>query len=196
MIEDIKKYIKNPENPENNYQLGRLYENIGQTASAVSYYLRTSERTNIELLQYECLIRCSICFDKQGSRNFTVKGLLQNALSLLPNRPEAYYLLARFHEKESKDGHWNDCYTISSIGCTVSGYNIPPLRTDVDYPGSYGILFQKAVSAWWCGLCEESKDLFKILYKEYKLNSTFRTAVINNLNFLKVNLEELETNNV
>ena len=182
----IKNYINDTENPENNYELALYYEKIGQTASALSYYLRTAERTKDELLQYECLIRSSICFNKQGTRNFTVKGLLQHALAMQPKRPEAYYLLSRFYERENKDGSWQDCYTISSIGHRVADFDSPPLRTNVDYPGSYAVIFQKAVSAWWCGLCEESKEIFKDLYKNYDLNKDFKQLVLNNLIFLKV----------
>lgn len=189
LLKLIYKYVEEPENPENNYALGLYYEKIGQTASALSYYLRTAERTKDDLLQYECLIRSSICFDKQGARNFTVKGLLQHALAMQPNRPEGYYLLSRFYEKENKDGSWQDCYTTASIGCKVSDKNPTPLRTSVDYPGYYALLFQKAMSAWWCGLCEESRDLFKKLYSDYDLDNNFKQSVINNLNFLKVKYE-------
>lgn len=183
-------YVQDPENPENNYKLGLYYEKIGQTATALSYFLRTAERTKDELLQYECLIRSAACFDKQGARNFTVKGLLQHALTIKPKRPEGYYLLSRFYEKENKDGSWHDCYTISSIGCSIlDKQDNPPLRTNVDYPGYYALLFQKAMSAWHCGLCEESRDLFKDLYYNYNLDDNFKQSVINNLNFLKVKYE-------
>ena len=61
--------------------------------SAVSYYLRAAERTDEILLKYESLIRAALCFERQGSRNFTVKGLIQHAISTCPTRPEAYFYL-------------------------------------------------------------------------------------------------------
>ena len=164
-------YIQNTELAENNYNLASYYENIGQTASAVSYYLRTAERTQNKLLQYECLLRASSCFDKQGSRNFTVKGLLQNAISILPKRPEAYYLLAKFYSKENKDGCWNDCYLISTIAENIVDKDFVPLNNDVSYTGFYGILYYKALSSWWCGLCGESKKLFTKLLIDYELSN-------------------------
>jgi tetratricopeptide (TPR) repeat protein len=166
----LYEYIQNTELAENNYNLATYYENIGQTASAVSYYLRTAERTQDKLLQYECLLRGSICFDKQGSRNFTVKGLLQNAISILPKRPEAYYLLAKFYSKENKDGCWNDCYLISTIAENIIESDGKPLNNSVSYPGFCGILFYKAISSWWCGLCGESKKMFTNLLTDYDLN--------------------------
>jgi hypothetical protein len=167
----LYEYIQNTELAENNYNLASYYENIGQTASAVSYYLRTAERTQDKVLQYECLLRASICFDKQGSRNFTVKGLLQNAISILPKRPEAYYLLAKFYSKENKDGCWNDCYLISTIAESVVDRDCDSLNNDVSYTGFYGILYYKALSSWWCGLCGESKKLFTKLLIDYDLSN-------------------------
>lgn len=177
----IQNFVDDSENPENNYELATYYENIGQLASAISYYLRTAERTSDKNLQYECLIRASICFDSQGARNFTVKGLLQHAVSILPTRPEAYYHLSRFYEKENNDGKWNDSYMIASIGQEVCNHNSPPLRSSLNYPPKYGILFQKAVSSWWCGLCEESKNIFLDLKNNYNLSKEFLDVVNSNL---------------
>ena len=177
----LNAYVMNPQDVENNFALGFYYDTIGQTASALSYYLRCAERTPDDLLKYECLIRGSMCFDKQGTRGFTVKGLLQHAVSILPKRPEAYYLLSRFFEKDTKDGHWNDGYMISSIGQKVCDFDSLPLRTNVEYPGNYGILYQKAVTSWWCGLCDESKNLFQDLLDNYELNEIHKKSVIENL---------------
>ena len=165
-------FILDSQNPEKNYNLADYYENIGQTASAISYYLRTAERTQDKLLQYECLLRASICFDKQGSRNFTVKGLLQNSIAILPKRPEAYYLLAKFYSKENKNGCWNDCYLISTIAEDIVDKDCKSLNSDVSYPGFYGILYYKALSGWWCGLCGESKKLFTKLLIDYNLSES------------------------
>ena len=70
---------------------------------------------------------------------------------------------------------------LSSIGLSVCDFDLPKLPIQVDYPGKYGLLFEKAVSSWWCGLCEESKDLFKELLINYDLDDLHRTAVISNL---------------
>jgi hypothetical protein len=189
----LTKYISNPEDFESNFLLADYYEHIGQTASAMSYYLRSAERAEEQLVQYECLLRAAICFDKQGTRNFTVKGLLLHALATCPQRPEAYYLMSLFYEKDNKDGSWNDSYTISSIGLNVSDLNPPPLRTDVGYPGEYGLLFQKAKSGWWCGLCEESKNLLLDLLENYEMTNQIRESVIENLKRLNVNVKPFET---
>jgi hypothetical protein len=192
-IEKIKKllyeFVDAPTNAENNFQIALEYDIIGHTASAISYYLRSAERTDLVELKYECLIRASMCFARQGSRNFTVKGLLQHAVSILPRRPEAYYLLSRFYENEKNDGHWNDCYMIASIGEIVADINSKPLRTVIDYPGKYAIRFQKALSSWHCGLCDESRDLFRELLKDPLVSDNFKNVIIGNLKWMKAYFE-------
>lgn len=179
----INIFIENPDDPVANFNLGLFYEQIGQLASAVSYYLRTAERTYHVPLVYESVIRAAICFDKQGTRNYTVKGMLQHAVSLEPTRPEGYYLLSRYYEKKEE---WSESYMIASIGDKVCKYDHPSLHTFVDYPGDYGILFQKSVASWWCGLCDESRGILMHLRYNYKMDDAHRGAVDFNLNRLGI----------
>lgn len=183
IINLLENFIHDPADPENNFALALYYNDINQSASAVSYYIRTAERTNDDLLKYECLLKAAQCFEKQGTRSFSVKGLLQHAIALIPTRPEAYFFLSRLHEIEKKEGDWFICYMLASTGLGVCNFDSPKLRTDVGYPGKYGLLFEKAVSSWWCGLCEESRTLFKDLLINYQLDDTHRAAVLKNLNF-------------
>ena len=183
-ISDLfKLYVNDPNNPENNFLLALAYESIGQTAAAISFYIRTAERTPEDLLKYESLIRASTCFDAQGTRGLSVRGLLQHAITILPTRPEAYYLLARYYERDTfkhqdKVEGWFNAYTYASIALEVCDFNLPALRTTIDYPGKYAILFEKAVTSWWCGLCEESRSIFKDLLKNYQMDSIHYQAVI------------------
>jgi SAM-dependent methyltransferase len=199
------QFIDEPENALLNFYLGLEYQNNGQTAAAVSFYLRAAERTNELLLRYECLLRSSICFDIQGSRGNSVIGLLQHAVSILPNRPEAYYLLSKYYEKAEK---WFDGYMIASIGVSISFTGLGSLRTGVGYPGYYGLLFEKAVLGWWCGLCSESLEILKNLSHSYIMDEDHKAAVINNLknlggttkpdqflSYLKNKTDELESSN-
>jgi hypothetical protein len=188
MLELLKKYVYKPNDEENNFNLALHYDSLGQTASAVSFYIRTAERTQDDLLKYECLIKAALCFERQGTRKFSVKGLLQQAVAVQPKRPEGYYILSRFHEHNTaNEGRWLDSYTIASIGLSVADFdNLKPLRTPIDYPGRYGLIFQKAVVGWHCGLCEESKNLFIDLYDNYKMSDIFYNAVVNNLKNLNV----------
>ena len=173
--EMMNAYIGDPSNEYNNYILALWYDNIGQTAYAISYYIRSAERSDIPLYQYECLIRAALCFQK----------------SIMPKRPEAYFLLARYHERESTVESWVNCYTYASMALEVCDFDCGTLRTWVEYPGYFGMLFEKAVSGWWVGLCEESKNNFIELYQNHPLDETHKSAVVNNLKFMKANIPGL-----
>lgn len=184
----LHKFIQDPESPENNFYLGTYYDNLGQSASAVSYYLRTAERSQSDLIKYQCILRAGICFSTQGCRNTTVKGLYQHGLAIMPNRPEGYFLLSRFYEREE---NYHDAYLIASIGEKVAEQNPEPLILNVEYPGFYGILFEKAVASWWVGLCNESRDLLENLLENYEMDEIHTTAATNNLERLSETNKDL-----
>ena len=110
--------------------------------------------------------------------------MLQSAVALLPERPEGYFLLSRFYER---DGNYHDAYLISSIGLEVAYTDLPELPLPVDYPGTYGILFERAVSSWHTGLCDDSRKYFLDLRENYweQMDSIHKESVMNNLKFLK-----------
>jgi SAM-dependent methyltransferase len=179
----IKVFVQNPDDAVANYNLGMYYESIGHTASALSYFLRCAERSKTPEISYECLLRGSSCFERQGKRNLTVRGLLQHAVSMMPKRPEAYYLLSRFYEKEA---NWQDSYMIASIGENVCEEKPVSLHNPVDYPGAYAINFQKGVAAWWCGLAQESKEIFlRLLHDEKNIEMRFVNPSVSNLQMMK-----------
>jgi len=66
LIDLLNKFIANPDHVAHNLNLAIYYDTIGQTASAVSYYLRTAERTDQDIIKYQCVLRSGICFSKQG----------------------------------------------------------------------------------------------------------------------------------
>jgi tetratricopeptide (TPR) repeat protein len=180
----LEEYIQNPTNPDLNWNIALEYFNLGQTAAAVSFFIRCAERTDDILLQYECLLKTAECYRLQGGRSFTVEGLIKQAIALLPNQPEAYFILAEYYQQESK---WIDGYTFASIGETVAdAQNSQSLRTSTPYPGKYGLTFLKAVNGWWCGLTAESKKLLRDLAYYAPLNSLYKNACRNNFDILKL----------
>jgi GR25 family glycosyltransferase involved in LPS biosynthesis len=162
----LELYSLDTENPEHNFNLGVWYENQGHTAPALSYFLRCAER-GLESdpdLSYEALIRGSSCYFKQGTRDGSGRGMLWQAQMFLPKRPEAYYLLARY---ASKNEWWQDTYSTTQLALMVCDFDLSPLRTDVDYPGKYGILYEKSVSAWWWGKEKETRNLLQEIKNHY-----------------------------
>lgn len=160
----VTAFAADPENAELNYDLGVLYENINLTAAAVSYYSRCSERTNDDNLAYECLLKVGLCFERQGDRGNTVRGVYKHAVCLLPKRPEAYFLLARYYERVNDHV---SCYLYANLGLESADFNQKPLRNYVEYPGKYGLVFEKMVSSWWWGKADETRALLYVLKNEY-----------------------------
>lgn len=171
------------ENPEKNYNLGILYEKIGQTASAINYFYRAAERTSNKDLAYECLLKTALCYERQGNRENTVRRVLQHALCLRPKRPEVYFLLSRLSDRQQQ---YVDGYTLASIALQNCDLDVQPLRSSVEYPGKYGLIFQKAVCAWWWGKNMESRELFLELANNYynEMDETHKQSVQRNLSSL------------
>ncbi len=180
-LEDLlTQYSLDTENPEKNFNLGIWYEKEGHTAPALSYYLRSAERAyeSDKDLAYEALIRGSYCYDKQGTRDGSSRSLLFQAQAFRPDRPEAYFLLSRFAERKE---WWQDCYINADLALRYCNFDCPPLKTDVDYPGKYGLLFEKAVSGWWWGKSEQSRSLLREILENYNLNESEYAIIVNNL---------------
>jgi tetratricopeptide (TPR) repeat protein len=169
-------YSLDTENALHNFNLAYWYETEGHTAPAVTYYLRSAERSEDDNLGYEALIRASFCYSKQGTRDSSSKCLLQQALSLCPKRPEAYFLLSKFCQDKN---FWTDCYNFSDMGLNFSDFNLNPLLTDINYPGRYGLLYFKAVSGWWWGKVEETKNILNDIKNNYDLNGEYNYMVNN-----------------
>jgi len=163
------------------------YEREGHTAPALSYFLRSAERFEDEDMQYEALIKCHHCYDKQGTRDGTAISLLQQALCLKPNRPEAYFLLARFHERRQQ---WHDCYKYSCLGLSIADFSSPPTTSDVEYPGKYGLSFEKALSGWYWGKNEESKNTLLELSNDPEVTDEYYNAVVDNLKQYNIHIEK------
>jgi len=158
----LYEYVNDVENPEKNYNLAIEYENIGQTASALSFFLRCADRSGDDLdLAYECLIHIGNCFDKQGNRTNHAYGAYKQAISILPRRPEAYYQICRLKNWNSL---FDDGYSYSSIALTICDFdNLKPLKNPINYTGKHCLLFEKALSSWWWGKLDECKNILLYL---------------------------------
>lgn len=177
-IEDLVIQLsKDPHNSVLNFNVAVEYERQNQTASAVSFYLRTAEYgvESHPSFVYASLLKVAHCFDDQNDRQVTVSNCLLQAVAYLPYRPEGYFLLAQFHERL---GQWQECYTWANIG--LHNQLNAPLPVDVGYEGQYVLLFEKAVAAWWIGRKNESVEIFNRL-NAMNIDAGYKTAVQNNL---------------
>ena len=177
-MKNLESFIQDHNDPDINFALGQEYEHIGQTGAAISFYLRTAERSKNDLQQYHALMRMALCFEKQRTRDDTESVILQKAIVLMPKRPEAYYLLARLYEWQKK---WAESYFVAGVGCSTADFGLEPLGSNVQYPGEYALYFQKAVALWWVGNCDESRELMYHLKVSYDMDDIHKLAVDNNL---------------
>jgi hypothetical protein len=168
-----------PLNAEKNLAIAVEYEKLGQTASAVGFYLRAAEygyKTDY-LLTYAALLRVSICIEGQKDRSLTVSNVLLQAIAYMPDRPEAYLLMSKFYEKS---GAWQESYTFAVMGSwhTRQLFELP---VDVGYPGWFALEFQQAIAAWWIGRRDESLKMLRDLSDNRFLTSEYAEAVADNL---------------
>jgi hypothetical protein len=176
-IEDLVIDLsKDPFNPQLNLDVAEAYLLLNQSASAVSFYLRCAEYgEKTSLLTYTCLLRISQCFNDQTGREYSVSNCILQAITVQPNRPEAWLLLSKFYESM---GQWQEVYTYAHVGLNYQGEERLPV--DVGYPDPYVLHFQKAIAAWWIGRKEEALDTLRTL-SNMDINPMYKDAVAYNL---------------
>jgi hypothetical protein len=183
----LTEFALDPENPETNFNLGLWYEKENHTAAALSYFLRSAERSFDDNFTYSALIQGYFCYDRQGTRDGTAKTLLLHALCLLPKRPESYFLFSKFYEKREQ---WQESYMYAHLGLELCDFNQPALNIDIGYPGKYALLFLKAISGYHWEKLEQTKEILLDIKNNYELNSEYHELVTNNLKNLGVQYEE------
>lgn len=151
--EKLINYTNNSEDPETNFWLAVEYDKLDQTSSAVSLYLRCLERSKDKNLQYESLILSGLCFKRQGDRIHSEKSCWQNAIYLLPERPEAYLFMADVFTR------WSQHHTALSYICigeqmSKNEEKFPPFRIDISqhYSGSMQFKMKRILASKQCGI--------------------------------------------
>lgn len=186
----IEQLSANPFDPQINLNLGAQYEALGQTATAVSFYLRTAEfgyEKNPEIA-YCALLRVGLCLGSQGNRNWNVTNNFLQALHLIPERPEAYYLLSRYYEDQ---GAWQEAYTFADLGLRSANVYGNNLQIYMGYDGVTSLMLQKAISAWSIGRASESIEYFQELGATKNLPPRVFESVLNNFKNLNIPLEKI-----
>jgi len=166
-----------PFDPEINFLVAQEYDSLGQTAAAISFYLRTAEYgyDTHRVYAYTSLIKMAKCFEAQNDRELTVSGALLQAVALMPDRPEAYALLSQFFEKT---GQWRESYTWAVLGQTRErSWPFDKLPAYVGYDFEKSLKFQIAVTGYWLGRQDQSiETLYEFVDESLKLEK-YMTAV-------------------
>lgn len=175
-----------PLNPVKNFNIAMEYEQLGQTASAVGFYLRAAEYgyKDEPLITYMSLLKISVCIEGQKDRKHTVSNVILQALAYLPSRPEAYFLLSKFFEK---DLNWQECYTYATLGLETFKNPLVNLPITIgEYHGWYSLEFEAAISAWWIGRKDESIERLVKLNQRPEISPAYKLAIENNLKNLGI----------
>jgi len=182
-IEDlVVELSKDPFNPELNFKCALEYNRINQTASAVSFYLRTAEygdEVKDKEIIYMSLLKMALCFEDQTDRQHTVINCWRQALIVDPHRPEAYFLMSQHYERQKS---WQEAYMWAEMGLRNLASDLPEY---VGYPGIFALEFEKAVAGYWIGRYEECISLFKNLLAS-DIPETYKESVKGNLRILNV----------
>jgi hypothetical protein len=177
----LQDYITDPENDSYNFNMGAFYENQKHYSPASAYYLRCAERTKNIDLRYECLLRMYLCYNNLGGRNATCEGLLRQAVSLCPTKPEAYFFLTQHYESKSD---WMNVYTYASIALEHCK-KLSLFISQIDFPSLHCLTFQRAAASWWIGKPKEARTLFRSLVDVADtLPSRYRVLLQSNLSQL------------
>jgi hypothetical protein len=173
----LEVYGKDPTNIKSNIDLAEEYFRLRQYAGACSFLNRIVEMSNDDDIVYESLILLSLVFSEQGKRDVHRYVSLYHAVSLCPQRPEAYYYLCMGLEIKEPF----QAYAYANIGLQnwKNRKNVTGFRLEFN---DYQLLFQKATNAWHSWRIEESKEILYDLHINYDMEEWFSELVIDNLN--------------
>jgi len=168
--ETVIEYSKDPRNADLNFNMGYKYQELNQGASAFSHYLRAAEEGD-DLLAYESLIRAQYSIVSQKDRGYTEKYLLKQCIVILPERPEAYYLMAKHYMKRNDHA---DAYFHFKMAEKLCDFTLPetqPLRTKIGYKNNIHFYIDFATCAWKWDKNEEARTILRMLMKDEIYNS-------------------------
>lgn len=180
----VEKYIYSPHHPESNFDVGYEYEQLGQTAAAIGFYLSCADKTTSDELVYECLLRMAKCYNAQTGRAAHEENSLLMAAELLPERPEAYHALSIYYESQTS---WKQSLLHASIGVKHTTDDNSTLYTDVGYHGRFALHFQRAVALWWVGRFDEARALFREVLKRDEVSDDYKELIEYNISQLVIN---------
>jgi tetratricopeptide (TPR) repeat protein len=172
----LNKYLLDPTNPDLNFWLGYEYEEMGQYASAHTYYLRCAELTQDKDLQYECLLKTYTTIAAQERRSWYERQQLLLAITHSPKRPEAYYILSLMHSWKQE---WKEALMYATIALEICNFD-KKTKTFVKYDGETGLILQKAFTLWYVGQKKESIHFWKKVYTHPQSTNKQKEIAITN----------------
>jgi len=157
----LNDFVMDYSNPFKIYELAKEYDKLEQNAAAFTYFLRAAEfcegdSDEEKLLQYKALILGGKCFEDEGNRQVTVYSLYKHAITVLPERPEAYYYMCNYLEKNEE---WKESLLYATLG--LNYIDVDDIGDDaIQYPGPDALRYHHASGSWKDNGQDASKRLF------------------------------------
>jgi len=167
MVENINEltlaYAKDVENPALNFEMGLSFYRQGHYPSALNFFLRAAELSEDNHFVYKTCLLVSECLRLRGNRQYALRGFLLHAISILPERPEAWFLYIRLY-KESAE--WQECFS-HSINCLrTCNFDLDVMK-GFEYRGLQDFLLFKMISGYHIGRFDESKKAVITIAESY-----------------------------
>lgn len=168
MHKELIDYINNPKSSQACFNLAEWYYKQNQWASALTYYLKVTEIDDNKDLTYFSLIKGGRGLHKQGNQTYQAKGMYLQAISVLPNRTEAYNWLSKTYT-ELKE--WHEAMAIAEIGmqCENSMTDV-----DLEYEGKVSLLITIANCYRNIDRIEEAINIYTSLLESNQLDENNR----------------------
>ena len=174
----VNEHVFDPKNTYKMFDLAREYDKLENGAAAISFYIRCADLEDDDKeLQYKCMIYAGLAYARQERRNYTVLGLLQHAVSILPTRPEAHYSLSKHGEKTTD---WRMCLNHALLGLEFKDKK----DIGIDWPGEKELWFLRASASWSISGVEYGRQMFfDLLYRRpFRADKSFDEYIIGILN--------------
>lgn len=168
--EDLKNFILESE-PDINifFNLAKQYENSGQLAAAITFYLKVAEKNYDKTdVAQAALIGAANCYLNLGDRLGTAKDMLYHALNLSDRNPFLHWMFSKVFEMQ-KDwiackAHSASClYILDSAPQWFKHYQLSNINYLSEKLLRQEVLFQIATSNYWIGELNDSFLGFSLL---------------------------------
>ena len=107
------------------------------------------------------------------------------AISIKPNRPEAYYVISLFYTWRKE---WLTAYMYSCIGLQYTDISHKPFRRNSyhTYKHKNQLEFQKGISGYYKGKVKESINIFRNLLNKEDLDYRIKNSIERIIPSLKI----------
>lgn len=154
------------QNPFKLYALAKEYDRLEQGAAAATFYMRAAENNDEstfdeKFIQYKSLILMGNIYHREGNRDITARSIYRHAVTAMPDRPEAYFILSKW----LADRHeWQEALVLSTQGLACSNFDM--IDNDLEYRGKWQLDYIHAISKWKVEGSDRSKNaLFDFKFK-------------------------------